>query len=133
MWLLIVNGTCIAVAMLQAMPAPWLLPPGVAHDQDAGDLAVELVREKLFYHLHQELPYALNPKLQGEPSVMRDGRLRIVVAIAVRNDVQRSIVVGRQGAVVQGLVAEPAEAQLAALLGRPVSLMVQVQVQQGSK
>lgn len=113
--------------LLQAQPGLWLLPDGASHDKDAAGLALELVREKLFRELHRELPYSMDVLLAPPaPRIMADGRLRINMTVEVGSAVQRAIVVGSGGSRISERVVAVAEGELAAALGRRVSLLVTV-------
>lgn len=113
----------------QAQPGKWQVPAECSHDKEPGQLAVDLVREKLFRRLHQELPYRLAPVLGAPPPhVTADGRLRISVDVAVASAVQRSIVVGAAGCIITDYVQARTERELTSVLGREVSLSVRVLV-----
>jgi GTP-binding protein Era len=102
--------------------------PQQAHAATPGELAVELVREKLYRRLNQELPYRLSVVLQSVAPDARDTRhpqaLVIKVDVFVKNRLTKSIVVGKGGSVIQRYVAEPTQAELARALGVPVQLLV---------
>ena len=65
-----------------------------------GMLASEIVREKLFLFLHQELPYALTV----EPELWErrdDGSIRAEITIYVERDNQKVIVLGKGGSMIK--------------------------------
>lgn len=64
-----------AVCALQAQPGRWVLPPGQCHVSTPGELAVELVREKLLRRLHKELPYTLGVALVADRPWVPGGSL----------------------------------------------------------
>jgi GTPase Era involved in 16S rRNA processing len=66
-----------------ALPSPWL-PADTASDVDmAADLAVEIVREEIFRHIHAELPYELQP-IPTESRKLPDGNMMLRQSIFVR-------------------------------------------------
>lgn len=103
------------------------MPAGQQHAASPGELAVELVREKLYRRLNQELPYRLDVSCEAARPAADGAGLYIRVVVAVPNKLTKSIVVGRRGAVIQDYVAAPTRAELARLLGTPVQLTVRVQ------
>ncbi|KAF6257138.1 P-loop containing nucleoside triphosphate hydrolase protein [Scenedesmus sp. NREL 46B-D3] len=110
-----------------ARPGRWLMPPNQAHTASPGDLAVELVREKLYRRLNQELPYALTVQADSvRPLLGSKHGLDIRITVFVKNRLMRSIVVGKGGSIIQGYVARPTEAELTRTLGAPVRLTVSV-------
>jgi GTPase Era involved in 16S rRNA processing len=110
-----------------AKPGTWVLPPGVSHGASPAELAVELVRERLYRRLNQELPYRLAVSCEP-PRPGPGGGLVLRVRVAVPNPRVRSIVVGRRGAIVQEYVTVPCQDALARVLGVPVRLEVTVTV-----
>lgn len=112
---------------MQARPGLWLLPPDQAHTASPADLAVELVREKLYRRLNQELPYALTVQADSvKPLLGSQHGLAIRLTVFVKNRLMRSIVVGKGGSIIQGYVAGPTEAELTRILKAPVKLTVAV-------
>lgn len=113
----------------QARRGAWVLPPGQSHAATPGELALELLREKLYRRLNQELPYTLVTALESVVQLAppRAG-LRICVSVTVPNKRVKAMVVGKGGAVIQDYVAGPTQAELARILGEPVALVVSVKV-----
>ncbi|MBO5441788.1 MAG: GTPase Era, partial [Alphaproteobacteria bacterium] len=80
--------------------SPWLYPEEQMSDMPLKLLAAEIVREKLFLYLRQELPYALTV----EPELWErrdDGSVRAEMTIYVERDGQKQIVLGRGGAMIK--------------------------------
>ena len=106
-------------------PGEWLLEdPGAATDRSPPEVALEVVREKLFQRLYKELPYRLSLAPVGF-NVLNDGSVRVEQDILVPTSGARKIVVGRQGAVV-GSIGALARAELQELWGRNVHLYLNV-------
>jgi GTP-binding protein Era len=80
----------------EALPeGPAAYPPDQLTDRDERFLAAELLREKLFTDMGQELPYRCEVVID---SFTDDGRLRRIQAtILVERDSQKAIVLGKGG------------------------------------
>ncbi|OGA72868.1 MAG: GTPase Era [Betaproteobacteria bacterium RIFCSPLOWO2_12_FULL_65_14] len=81
----------------EALPeGPAIYPPGQLTDRDERFFAAELLREKLFQEMGEELPYRCEVVID---SFKQEGRLRRIEAtILVERDSQKAIVVGAGGA-----------------------------------
>jgi len=112
-----------------ALPeAPRLFPPEQLTDRDERFFAAELLREKLFQQLGEELPYRCEVLVE---SFREDGRLRRVeAAILVDKESQKGIVVGAGGARLKR-IAEAARKDMERLFGGKVYLGVWVKVRRG--
>jgi GTP-binding protein Era len=103
------------------------MPPDQAHTASPADLAVELVREKLYRRLNQELPYALTVQADSVRLLLGSkSGLAIHITVFVKSRRVRSIVVGKGGSIIEGYVAQPTEAELTRILAAPVKLTVSV-------
>ena len=80
----------------EALPeAPAAYPPDQLTDRDERFFAAELLREKLFEEMGEELPYRCEVVID---SFKEEGRLRRIEAtILVERDSQKAIVVGKAG------------------------------------
>ena len=80
--------------------SPWYYPEEQMSDLPLKLLAAEVVREKLFLYLKQELPYAITV----EPELWErrdDGSVRAEMTIYVERDGQKQIVLGRNGSMIK--------------------------------
>ena len=80
---------------------PFLYPEDQAADVPSLLLASEVMREKLFLRLHQELPYALTVETDKWEN-KKDGSVRIEQTVFVRRDSQKAIVSGQGGTYHEG-------------------------------
>ncbi len=114
-------------AMAARLPSgPWLYPEDQLSDLPWRILAAEVVREKLFLNLHQELPYALS--VETESFVERkDGSVRIEALIYVLRASHKPIVLGKGGATIKR-VGTAARHDLEASLDCRVHLFLRVKV-----
>jgi len=107
---------------------PALYPEDDVTDRDERFLAAELVREKIFRLLGDELPYATTV---GVDSFAQEGRLRHIHAtVYVEKASQRAIVLGEGGSRMKAIAAE-ARTDMERLFGGPVYLEVWVRVKRG--
>jgi GTP-binding protein Era len=91
-------------------------------------LAAELLREKLFRQLGEELPYAATVEIE---QFKHDGDMRrIAASILVDKDSQKAIVIGKQGAKLKE-IATRARQDMERLFGGKVFLEVWVKVRRG--
>ena len=113
--------------LADAMPeGPWLYPEDQAADVPSLLLASEVMREKLFLRLHQELPYALTVETDKWEN-KKDGSVRIEQTVYVRRDGQKAIVLGKGGKAIKEIGAQ-ARAELEDMFERRVHLFVFVKV-----
>jgi GTP-binding protein Era len=112
-----------------AMPeGPWLFPEDQLSDMPDRLLAAEITREKLFHHLHQELPYALTVETEDWEE-REDGSIRIDQVIFVERDNHKGIVLGKGGRTIKRVGREARE-ELEALFERRVHLFLFVKVRE---
>ena len=113
----------------EALPeGPAAYPPEQLTDRDERFFAAELLREKLFIALGQELPYRCEVVIE---SFKEEGRLRRIEAtILVERDSQKAIVLGTKGERLKGM-ATAARKDMEKLFGGKVFLEVWVRVRSG--
>ena len=97
-------------------------------DRSERFLAAEMIREKLFRQLGDELPYESTVEIERFEEAPR--LRRIFAAILVERDAQKAIVIGRGGERIKRLSTE-ARQELEHLLGGPVYLELFVKVRSG--
>ena len=106
--------------------SPWYYPEEQMSDMPLKLLAAELVREKLFLYLRQEIPYALTvePELWEHKS---DGSIRAEMTIYVEKDNQKVIIIGKNGSMIKK-IGQSARAELEKLLEERIHLFLFVKV-----
>lgn len=107
---------------------PWLFPEDEISDLPQRLFAAEVTREKAYFVLHQELPYALAVETESWED-FDDGSVRIEQNITVARDSQKGIVLGKGGQMIKRIRAD-AQKELAEILERPVHLFVRVRVRE---
>ncbi len=113
----------------QRLPeSPPFFPEDQITDRSERFLAAELIREKLFRHLGQELPYGLTVEIERFQE--DDGLLRINGLIWVERKSHKAIVIGRQGRMLKRVGREARE-DMERLFGQKVFLELWVKVKEG--
>lgn len=83
------------------MPAsPYLFDPDDLSDMPLRLLAAEIMREKLFLNLHQELPYQLTVETEKWEE-QEDGSATVHLSIYVAREGHRGIVLGKKGSTIK--------------------------------
>jgi len=109
-------------------PGPFHYPEDQMSDAPMRHLAAEITREKIFSHLHQELPY--QSTVETDSWVERkDKSIRIEQTIFVERDSQRKIVLGKGGATIKSIGAQSRQ-EIAEIAGVPVHLFLFVKVRE---
>ena len=105
---------------------PWLYDEDQISDMPLKMLAAEIVREKLFLNLQQELPYSLTVE-SDKWERKKDGSVRVEQTIYVERDSQKSIILGAKGSMVKKIGME-ARKELENLLEEKIHLFLFVKV-----
>ncbi len=106
--------------------SPWYYPEEQMSDLPLKLLAAEIVREKLFLYLRQELPYAITV----EPELWErreDNSVRAEMTIYVERDGQKQIVLGHNGSMIKK-IGQSARHELEELLEDRIHLFLFVKV-----
>ena len=108
--------------------SPWYYPEDQMSDMPLRLLAAEVVREKLFLNLRQELPYALTvePELWEH---QEDGSIRAEMTIYVAREGQKTIILGKNGAMIKK-IGQSARLELEELLEERIHLFLYVKVRE---
>ena len=111
--------------LAQKMPlGPYLYDPNDLSDLPVRLLAAEILREKLFLNLHQELPYQLT--VESESWVEReDGSAEVRLSVFVAREGHRGIVLGKRGQTIKR-ISQAARKELEKVLERRIHLMCHV-------
>lgn len=98
-------------------------------DKSSRFLAAEIVREKLFRYLGEELPYAMNVEVERF-QIEENGLYRLHVAILVDKESQKGMVIGKGGEKLKKISTE-ARLDMEKLFDAKVFLEVWVKVKSG--
>jgi GTPase len=107
---------------------PWLFPEDQLSDLSLRMLAAEITREKLFFNLHQELPYALTVETESWED-FKDGSARVQQVIYVGREQHKAICLGKGGKTIR-LVRQTAQKEMEEAFGQPVHLFLFVKVRE---
>ena len=107
-------------------PGPYLFDPDDLSDMPMRLLAAEIMREKLFLNLHQELPYQLTVETENWEE-MDDGSATVRLSIYVAREGHRGIILGKKGATIRR-IGMSARIELEEAIGRRIHLMSHVKV-----
>ena len=115
--------------LAQMVPeGPFHYPEDQMSDAPMRHLAAEITREKIYSHLHQELPYQSTVETESWTD-RKDKSIRIEQTIYVERESQRKIVLGKGGATIKSIGAESRK-EIAEIVGVPVHLFLFVKVRE---
>jgi len=106
-------------------PGPWHYPEDEVSDAPMRVLAAEIMREKIYDRLHDELPY--QAAVETTAWLEQKNGVRIEQTIFVERDSQKRIVLGKGGSMIK-LLSTEARKELSRILERPVHLFLFVKV-----
>ncbi|DBA83023.1 TPA: hypothetical protein ACH3X1_006799 [Trebouxia sp. C0004] len=108
-------------------PGEWLMDADQKTDRPPEQIVREVVREKLYRNLHQEVPY--NARIMPVSfKTLLDGSWRFEQNIVVPTNHVKAMVVGRQGAVI-GQIGKLARLELDLIFQKTTHLVLQVKVE----
>lgn len=117
----------LLAALAEALPLGELMyDPDQLSDRDLRFIAAELVREKLFRYLGEEIPYALTTFTETFDE-NRDEKVYIRVMILTEREAHKPIIIGQHGAMLKK-IGQAARLEIERLLERPVFLELWVKV-----
>ncbi len=113
--------------IIQMMPeSPFMYPDNQISDLPQRLFAAEVTREKLFYNLKEELPYALTVETEMWEE-KADGSIKINQVIFVKKPGQRSIVLGDNGEMIKK-ISMAARTEMSHIFGTKIHLFLFVKV-----
>lgn len=107
--------------------APPLYPDDQLTDQTERFLAAEFIRERVFHHTAEEIPYAAAVQLEEFDEKDRPRLIRLRAVIYVERESQKAIMIGKKGARLKA-IGQEARIDLEILLGCKVYLELWVKV-----
>ena len=111
--------------LAEQMPqSPFLFDPNDLSDMPQRQLASEILREKLFINLHQELPYQLTVETDSWLE-KEDGSAEIHISIYVAREGHRGIILGKKGQTM-GRIGKAARLELENMFERRIHLFTHV-------
>ena len=86
-------------------PGPQFFPTDMQTDQSEEFWISEVIREKLYHHIRQEVPYSCAVLIDDVDDVEGRDLLRIAARICVETDSQKGIVIGQGGRMIKSIGA----------------------------
>lgn len=124
------NMEALLKLLSDAMPeGPKYFPDDMMTDQPERILCAEIIREKALLNLRDEVPHGIGVDMRSIKKI-RDGMTEIDADIYCERASHKSIVIGKQGAMLKKIGTE-ARADIEALLGTKVVLHLWVKVREG--
>lgn len=112
----------------QARPGDWEYPRDLRTDQSPIELVNEIIREKIFHRVHQEIPYRVKITNTGWTPIGHDGTaMRVDVLLEVDTQQQKLILTGKNGSMLR-YITQRALPEVQALLGKTVWLFLKCSV-----
>ena len=109
-------------------PGPAFFPEEMQTDQSDAFLVSEIIREKIYLHTRQELPYSSAVTVEDMEEVPEKNLLSISARIHVESDSQKAIFIGKKGRMIKS-IGESSRAELERRFGTRIYLDLLVRVQ----
>ncbi len=109
-------------------PGPEFFPKEMTTDQSESFLISEMIREKVFLHVKDELPYSTAVTLEHLEEVPERGLLSISAKIHVEKNSQKGILIGKGGSMIKS-IGQSARRELEKRFGLRIYLDLMVRVE----
>jgi len=125
------NVDTLKALILQNLPeGPPYFEPDQISDRPERFFVAEMIREKLFLHLRQELPYATEVEIDTFDE--EETIVRMAATIHVERQSQKGMIIGKRGSMLKRIGTE-ARADIETFLSKKVFLQLYVRVSEGWK
>ena len=105
---------------------PALYPEEMKSDHDLNFQLCELVREKILFKTHDEIPHSIAVILEKKEK--RDNKMYLSFLVIVDRDSQKGILIGKQGSMIRD-IRLAAQKEIKENLGMPVDMELYVRVE----
>ncbi|MGD8226892.1 MAG: GTPase Era [Desulfobacteraceae bacterium] len=109
-------------------PGPAFFSEDVKTDQSDDFLISEIIREKIYLHTRQELPYSAAVTVEGIEEIQEKGLMSILAQIHVESDSQKAILIGKKGGMIKS-IGQASRRELEKIFGTHVYLDLSVRVE----
>ncbi|AHA28077.1 GTPase Era [Candidatus Liberibacter americanus] len=106
--------------------APFIYPEDQISDLPMSRFSAEITREKLFLHLHQEIPYS-SYVITDKWEERKDGSVLIRQVIYVERSNHKKIILGKNGSIIKTISSE-ARHEIAKIVEKPVHIFIFIKV-----
>jgi len=111
-------------------PGPKFFPEDITTDQSETFLAAEIIREKIYLHTRQELPYSSAVTVDRMEEDLEKNLTFITARIHVESDSQKGILIGKGGKMIKS-IGQAARKELERLFATRIYLDLTVRVTKG--
>jgi GTP-binding protein Era len=109
-------------------PGPMFYPEGMKSDQTEPFMISEIIREKVYLHTRQEIPYSSAVTVNKMEEIAEKGLLSIAARIHVETESQKKVVIGKAGRMIKA-IGKSAREELERIFGVRVYLDLFVRVE----
>ena len=109
-------------------PGPAFFPEDMKTDQSDGFLVSEIIREKIYLHTSQELPYSSAVTVERIEENPEKGLMSISARIHVESDSQKAILIGKKGNMIKS-IGQSSRRELEKIFGTHIYLDLMVRVE----
>jgi GTP-binding protein Era len=109
-------------------PGPAFFPEDVKTDQSDSFLVSEIIREKIYLHTRQELPYSSAVTVDKMEEIPEKNLISITARIHVESDSQKVILIGQKGRMIKS-IGQSSRRELEKILGTRIYLDLMVRVE----
>ena len=109
-------------------PGPAFFPEDIRTDQSDAFLISEFIREKIYLHTRQELPYSAAVTVESIEEIPDKGLVSISAQIHVESDSQKAILIGKKGRMIKS-IGQASRHELEKIFGTHVYLDLRVRVE----
>ena len=82
-------------------PGPQFFPVDIVTDKSEKFLMAEIIREKIYYHAREELPYSCAVKIENIKEDIAKNLLVVMATIFVEKLSQKGMIIGKKGAMIK--------------------------------
>ena len=109
-------------------PGPAFFPEDMKTDQSDPFLVSEIIREKIYLHTRQELPYSSAVTVDRIEEIPDRNLISITARIHVESDSQKMILIGQKGRMIKA-IGQSSRSELAKVFGTRIYLDLMVRVE----
>lgn len=106
--------------------SPFMFPTDMVSDHDINFQICEIIREKILWKTHEEIPHSVAVLLENKEE--DDSTIRLQVLIVVDRDSQKGILIGKQGSMIRSIRLD-AQSELKKKMKKTVDLDLYVRVE----
>lgn len=107
---------------------PMFFPPEITTDQSESFLVAEIIREKVYQHTGDEIPYSSAVTVESVRENTDKDLLVVTALIHVETDSQKGILIGHKGKMIKA-IGQTARAEIESLFGTRIYLDLTVRVE----